>query len=205
MTANAVAADPFSDDWYERHPMPDTMKALVEQTCDEAVSICHQKLIGKNQAAVRAYLGTSDRNHGEDEYSYHLVRHNGSIWLLQVEFGGGLAVEVFGQEIGDLSFKVHGRLSIYNGTPACRIWVVGSKRMLGIAQTPPPESPAMPLHLDELLTPDTEVFGDFTVVAMVPKMDGHMQIVRVFAAEKLVQTDLNGQFLKRIPGKVQLE
>src|SRR5499427_6788103 len=29
-------------------------------------------------------------------------------------------------------FPVHGRLSVYNGTPSIRLWPIGSKRLLGV-------------------------------------------------------------------------
>src|SRR5256885_9747185 len=29
-------------------------------------------------------------------------------------------------------FNVHGRLSVYNGTPSIRLWPIGSKRLLGV-------------------------------------------------------------------------
>ena len=39
------------------------------------------------------------------------------------------------QDLVDSCHIVHGRLMAYNGTPTFRIWVVGTKRLLGVHQT----------------------------------------------------------------------
>ena len=36
--------------------------------------------------------------------------------------------------IGDC-FEIHGRLSLYNGTPSVRLWPVGTKRLLGVRES----------------------------------------------------------------------
>ncbi|MFH0796018.1 MAG: hypothetical protein V2A65_03060 [Candidatus Omnitrophota bacterium] len=79
-------------------------------------------------------------------------------------------------------FKVHGRLSMWNGNPSMRIWIIGTKRMLGIR-----EGTQLPENLEKLLIGfDTEVYGDFTVCHLAPYAEGDMQIVCVQAASNLI-------------------
>ena len=99
-------------------------------------------------------------------------------------------------------FKVHGRLSVYCGTPSCRIWVVGTTRILGLAETGPTETALMPPELQALLTTENMIFGDFTVVPLTKDKAGVMRIVRVVAAENLVITDGQLRFVRRVPGKI---
>lgn len=103
------------------------------------------------------------------------------------------------------AFKVHGRLSVYNGTPSCRIWVIGTTRILGIAERDPSETSLMPEALRNLVTTNEFFFGDFTVVPLTPDEPGVMRMVRVVAAENLVVTDGRLQFLQRVPGKIEDE
>jgi predicted dehydrogenase len=78
-------------------------------------------------------------------------------------------------------FRVHGRLSIWNGNPAVRIWIVGTHRMLGIR-----DGTAYPTNLEQLLvSPDTEVFGDFVVCPLTRYKKGVMQVVCVDSASNL--------------------
>src|SRR5262245_48301115 len=35
-------------------------------------------------------------------------------------------------DVAGKCFTVHGRLSVYNGTPSIRLWPIGTKRLLGI-------------------------------------------------------------------------
>ena len=102
-------------------------------------------------------------------------------------------------------FKVHGRLSVYCGTPSCRIWIVGTKRILGLDQTDTPEIALMPPELQALLTTENLIFGDFTVVPLTKDEAGVMRIVRVVAAENLVITDGQLQFVRRVSGKITEE
>ena len=55
---------------------------------------------------------------------------------------------------------VHGRLTYYNGTPSCRIWIVGTKRLLGVRQSGD-EVAYMPKGLRDLMSWDTDIFADF--------------------------------------------
>jgi hypothetical protein len=76
------------------------MKALVELPAKDALSVCRHDLLGKDHAAVSAYLGTSDLNHGDGEYVYHPVRADGSMWILLVEFDDtGVAFDIYADEL----------------------------------------------------------------------------------------------------------
>lgn len=80
------------------------------------------------------------------------------------------------------SFRVRGRLSAWNGNPTFRIWIVGTKRMLGIRQ-----GTEMPKELQALLGSfETEVVGDFVVCPLTRPKKGVMQIVCVGSASNLV-------------------
>jgi len=90
------------------------------------------------------------------------------------------------------SFKVHGRLSAWNGTPTLRIWIVGTKRILGVHEegevhltTPLPK---------ELMHPpasfvsfwNDEVYGDFELCPLTKSRPGVMQFVCIKSASNLV-------------------
>jgi hypothetical protein len=94
------------------------------------------------------------------------------------------------------AFQVHGRLSLANGNPGFRIWIVGTKRILGVAESPP-EQPLMPSKLFDLAR-ENFVFSDFTVVPLTKDEPGVMRMVRVIRAEKIVVTDGSLQVIRRI-------
>jgi len=75
------------------------MKSLVERGAADGVMVCRRTLLGKNHQAVRDFLGQSDLDHGAEEYTYHPVRKDGSMWILLVEFDGNRVSDVLGQEI----------------------------------------------------------------------------------------------------------
>jgi hypothetical protein len=103
---------------------------------------------------------------------------------------GFLASAVFCQDkcscageypVVDATFKVHGRLSNWNGNPSQRIWIIGTKRMLGIR-----EGTELPANLTKLFGDfDTEVYGDFAVCPLTKSKPGVMQIICVQSANNL--------------------
>ncbi|OLB55822.1 MAG: hypothetical protein E6K58_10980 [Nitrospirae bacterium] len=97
----------------------------------------------------------------------------------------------------DMAFEIHGRLSIYNGNPAYRIWIIGTNRILGIpgGDLEPAE---MPEALHELFT-DTFiiVYGDFTVTPLTEYEPGVMQYVRIDSAKNLLVYSA-GKLVKRL-------
>ena len=69
-------------------------------------------------------------------------------------------------------FQVHGRLSNWNGNPTSRIWIVGTKRMLGLR-----EGTELPPALEKRLCDfDQEVYGDFEFCPFTPEKPGVMQV-----------------------------
>ncbi len=80
-------------------------------------------------------------------------------------------------------FVVRGRLSLSNGNPSVRIWIVGTKRILGVRGD---EKPDLPTPLPKMLKWDVDIFGDFTVCPMTKYRPGHMQMVCIKSADNLV-------------------
>ncbi len=84
-------------------------------------------------------------------------------------------------------FTVHGRLSVYNGAPAMRIWKVGTNRMLGISEQrfAVQGFRNLPETIQNQLNQDVEIFGDFLVCPFTPPKTGEMQMVCVEEGKNL--------------------
>jgi len=84
-------------------------------------------------------------------------------------------------------FTVHGRLAVYNGIPI-RIWMVGTRRMLGVKDatgggvTVRPEIQRLLSQGDPM---ETAVFGDYEVCPLSKPHPGWMQFVCVESAAHL--------------------
>jgi hypothetical protein len=78
-------------------------------------------------------------------------------------------------------FDVNGRLSVYNGAPALRIWRVGTKRMLGISEQrfALEGFRKVPEEVEQAIKPDVELFGIYTVCPFTRPKQGEMQLVCV--------------------------
>jgi hypothetical protein len=85
-------------------------------------------------------------------------------------------------------FKVRGRLSVYNGAPALRIWKVGTRRMLGVSEQrfAEPGYTNIPDSIRQQLNEETVVFGDFMVCPFTRSKPGEMQLVCVEEGRNLV-------------------
>ena len=86
-------------------------------------------------------------------------------------------------------FRVHGRLSAYNGAPSLRIWPVGSKRLLGISESrfALPDFANIPSDLTKQLGDwDNAMFADFTVCPFTEDIPGVMRLVCVDSAENII-------------------
>lgn len=98
-------------------------------------------------------------------------------------------------KVVDACYLVHGRATFGAGTPALRIWPIGTRRMLGVTAGPiadDADDPIVPRNM--LVDPNVQgVFGDFEVCPFTPERKGHMQMVCVESAKKLV--------VKRWPSK----
>src|SRR5262249_24406943 len=89
-------------------------------------------------------------------------------------------------------FKVHGRLSSYNGNPAFRIWVVGTNHLLGVSswwiKSGEKELPdnIYPLLPSSDFISQTAIFGDYEVCPLTEEHTGWMQSVCIKSASYLV-------------------
>jgi hypothetical protein len=102
------------------------------------------------------------------------------------------------------AFRVHGRLSVYNGNPSCRIWIVGTNRILGIREIE--EKALIPPGLLRILKEDINdrlIYADFVVSPLTEYKEGVMQIVRVESAENVVITNRDLHFLMRLTGVIK--
>jgi hypothetical protein len=93
----------------------------------------------------------------------------------------------------DACFTVHGRYAIYNGgSPQTRIWIIGSKRLLGVGDLIEGEDdPWIPANLKSHLRLGVEIFGDFEVCPLAKEQAGAMRTVCVESASHLVIKDWN--------------
>ena len=88
-------------------------------------------------------------------------------------------------------FMVHGRLAVYNGSPAFRLSPAGSQRILGIvtpAGRPLEEPRDMPPEVRALFWKDADpapVDGDFEVCPLTRERAGHMRMVCIAAGRHL--------------------
>jgi hypothetical protein len=80
-------------------------------------------------------------------------------------------------------FTFHGRLFIANGNPSARILRLGTKRILGVSER---RQAFMPHALEDRLTWDDNVYGDFTVCPFSPSEAGKMQFVCIEAGSHLI-------------------
>ena len=85
-------------------------------------------------------------------------------------------------------YVVHGRATFGPGTPALRIWPIGTHRMLGVTAGPIADDADNPIAPENMLIdPKVQgVFGDFEVCPFTPEQKGHMQMVCVESAKNLV-------------------
>ena len=86
-------------------------------------------------------------------------------------------------------FNVHGRLSVYNGTPSIRLWPLGTKRLLGIIDprdaSSAPGPTILPLDIKNKLDWDKDVFGDFLVCPLSVSKPGKMQTICIESGKNL--------------------
>jgi hypothetical protein len=86
-------------------------------------------------------------------------------------------------------FSVHGRVTYGPGTPALRIWRIGTNRMLGItagAVADDADDPILPKEMQQFKTGVEGVYGDFEVCPFTSEKPGSMQMVCVESATHLV-------------------
>lgn len=85
-------------------------------------------------------------------------------------------------------FSVRGRLSVYNGAPAVRLWRVGTRRVLGVSEQRfnLPGYRNLPESVSKQLNGDNEIVGDFLVCPFTPPKPREMQLVCIESAKNLV-------------------
>ncbi len=77
-------------------------------------------------------------------------------------------------------FTVHGRLSLYKSAPTGRIWIIGTKRTLGLTE-------GVPEWLeDDLESRNTTITGDYLVCPLTRAKPGVMQSVCIESSSNLV-------------------
>ncbi len=93
-------------------------------------------------------------------------------------------------------YWTHGRLSLYNGTPAFRLWEIGTHRLLGIFSGPSVdlvhddlgdnEHPEFPLNLQVKFHPtENRIVADFEVCPLEPQHPHTMQAACIEAAKNI--------------------
>ncbi len=85
-------------------------------------------------------------------------------------------------------FSVRGRLSVYNGAPAVRLWRIGTRRVLGISEQrfSLPEYRNLPEDLTKRLNGENEIFGDFLVCPFTRAKPREMQLVCIDSAKDVM-------------------
>jgi hypothetical protein len=91
------------------------------------------------------------------------------------------------QLIGEC-FNVRGRLSVYNGAPAVRLWRIGTRRVLGISEQrfSLPEYRNLPEDLTKQLNGENELVADFLVCPFTRAKPREMQLVCIESAKDVV-------------------
>lgn len=85
-------------------------------------------------------------------------------------------------------FNVHGRLSTYNGNPAVRLWLIGTRRVLGVSDQrfSLPGYRNIPEDLAQQLDGENIVIGDFLVCPFTRSRPGAMQLMCIESAKNVV-------------------
>jgi len=87
-------------------------------------------------------------------------------------------------------FMVHGRLSVYNGTPSIRLWPIGTRRLLGVLDreniSSPPGQSIIPASILNQLDWDKLILGDFLVCPLTRSQPGRMQTICIQSGKHLV-------------------
>ncbi len=91
-------------------------------------------------------------------------------------------------------YWTHGRLTYGNGTPAVRLWKIGTHRLLGIYSGPSVdrwsldnENPEFPENLRKKLDwPGTVIYADFEVCPLEKERRGWMQAACIESAKNIL-------------------
>lgn len=106
-----------------------------------------------------------------------------SLWLI--------ATPATEASIGPCGY-VRGRMFLANGAPSVRIWVVGTKRILGVTQQDV-EFEKLPQNIrqawrnkDGVRDGGEDLYGDFSICPLTKSKAGRMQFVWVRSGKNLV-------------------
>ena len=92
-------------------------------------------------------------------------------------------------------YWTHGRLGMYNGTPAYRLWKIGTDRLLGIYSGPSAdrwgldnEAPEFPVNVQRALDAGqwNRIYADFEVCPLEKEKPTVMQAACIESAKNLV-------------------
>ena len=84
-------------------------------------------------------------------------------------------------------FAVRGRLSLYNGAPTIRLWRAGTRRVLGVSGSYAQAGySSIPAELEQQLSWETELWGEYVVCPFTRRRAGAMQLVCIDEAKKVV-------------------
>jgi hypothetical protein len=85
-------------------------------------------------------------------------------------------------------YSVHARATYGNGTPAMRLWPVGTKRMLGVTAGPVADDADDPIFPAEIsFGKDVEsIYGDFEICPFTQEHPGAMRMVCIQSASHMV-------------------
>lgn len=85
-------------------------------------------------------------------------------------------------------FTIRGRLSVYNGAPALRIWKIGTKRILGVSEQrfAQPGYRNVPENIGAEIDEDKALFGDYRVCPFTKAKENEMQMVCIEKVSNLV-------------------
>ena len=84
-------------------------------------------------------------------------------------------------------FKVHGRLSVYNGAPALRLFNSGTRRVLGISEQrfALPGYRNVPQEITSNIDQDKSLIGDYVVCPFTRQQRGEMQMICIQSVSNL--------------------
>ena len=109
------------------------------------------------------------------------------------EKSGGRSIPCKTAAIAARCYWTRGRLGFYNGTPAFRLWKIGTHRVLGIYTGPPldkygldNEDPEFPAVVRRMFPPmGSTLVGDFEVCPLEPERPRTMQAACIEGAKNL--------------------
>lgn len=90
-------------------------------------------------------------------------------------------------DIKGACFDIRGRMGFYNGNPSARIWVIGTKRILGISEGRfyNEQYANVPSSLLKQLSWGKAMYADFTICPFTKEKPGVMQYVCIENAKNI--------------------